>query len=97
MQTEIDLNESEIDLNESEIDLNESEIDLNETEIDLNESEIDLNECEHFLQANLDRTEIVEIAWLNKTNCERPEPVFSKNCQFSSLRADSISCILDCS
>ena len=42
----------------AEIDLNEAEIDLNEAEIDLNEAEIDLNEREHFLKANLDRTEI---------------------------------------
>ena len=45
-------------LNESVIDLNECEIDLNESEVDLNESEIDLSEPEHFLKANLDRSEI---------------------------------------
>ena len=40
------------------------------TEIDLNESEIDLNECEHFLKANLDRTEI-ELSWIDLVRMTR--------------------------
>ena len=48
------------------MDLNESEMDLNESEMDLNESEMDLNECEHFLKANLDRSEI-DLSWINLT------------------------------
>ena len=66
-RTEIDVNESGIDLKESKIDLNESGIDIKESKIDLNESEIDLNECEHFLKANLDRSEIVLVG-----SCEWP-------------------------
>ena len=48
-------------IKESEIDLNESEIDLNESEIAFNEFEMDLNECEHFFQANRDRSKIILI------------------------------------
>ena len=58
MRTAINLNDCEINLNECEIDLDEPEIDLNESKINLNESEIDLNEPEHFLKANLDRSQI---------------------------------------